>query len=85
MNEVFPVLSGLLVGVALGLLRPKTRLVTGIVAAIILGTAATIVSGEYKIGWEFLLIDIPLVAASCAVSFLALRWLRRRQLRTEQR
>jgi hypothetical protein len=85
MSEVFPLLSGLLVGLALGLLRPKTRLITGVVAAIILGTAATIVSGEYKIGWEFLLVDIPLVAASCAASFLALRMLRRRQLRTEQR
>jgi hypothetical protein len=82
-NEVFPILSGLLVGVALGLLRPKTRLITGVLAAIVLGTAATVVSGEYKLGWEFLLIDIPLVTASCAVSFLALRLLRRRQLGTE--
>jgi high-affinity Fe2+/Pb2+ permease len=84
MNEVFPILSGLLVGVALGLLRPKTRLITGVLAAIVFGTAATVVSGEYKLGWEFLLIDIPLVAASCAVSFLALRLLRRRQLETER-
>jgi hypothetical protein len=84
-NEVFPILSGLLAGVALGLLRPKTRLITGVLAAIVLGTAATVVSGEYKLGWEFLLIDIPLVAASCAVSFLALRLLRRRQLETERR
>lgn len=84
MNEVFPILSGLLVGVALGLLRPKTRLITGVLAAVVLGTAATIVSGEYKFGWEFLLIDIPLVAASCTASFLALRLLRRRQLGTER-
>lgn len=85
MTEVFPILSGVLVGIALGLVRPRTRLVTGVVSAVILGTAATIVSEEYKLGWEFLLVDIPLVAASCAASFLGLRLLRRRLLRTEQR
>jgi hypothetical protein len=29
-----------------------------------LGVAATVLSGEWRAGWEFLLIDIPAVAAS---------------------
>jgi hypothetical protein len=78
MHELFPIMSGLLVGATLGLLRPKTRLVTGVAAAIVLGMLATIVSGEYKISWEFLFVDIPLVAGSSLVSLLSLRLLRRR-------
>ena len=83
MHELFPIVSGLLVGGTLGLLRPQTRLVVGVAAAVVLGTIATIVSGEYKISWEFLLIDIPLVAASSLASHLAIRTLRRRQPRPE--
>jgi hypothetical protein len=78
MHELFPIMSGLLVGASLGLLRPKARLIPGVAAAIILGTLATIVSGEYEISWEFLFIDIPLVAGSSLVSILALRQFRRR-------
>jgi hypothetical protein len=44
----------------------------------VLGTLATIISGEYKIGWEFLLIDIPLVALSSAAAFATARTIRRR-------
>lgn len=84
MHELFPIMSGLLVGGLLGLLRPQTRLFAGVAAAIALGTLATIVSGEYKIGWEFLLIDIPLVAGSSLAAFLALRSIRRRQLRLDR-
>ena len=78
MNELFPILSGLLVGSVLTLVRPHTRLVVGIVASVVLGTTATVISGEYKIGWEFLLIDIPLVAISSAVGLATARTVRRR-------
>ena len=80
MNELFPILSGLLVGSVLTLIRPQMRLAAGVVAAVILGTIATIVSGEYKIGWEFLLIDIPLVAIASAAGFATTRAIRRRGL-----
>jgi hypothetical protein len=75
-NELFPVLSGLVVGVGLGLLAPKLRLWVGAVAAVVLGIAATVVSGEYRIGWEYLLIDIPLVAVASVVGLVASRAVR---------
>jgi hypothetical protein len=34
------------------------------------GIVATVVSGEWMLGWEFLLIDVPLVAGS---SFAVIR------------
>jgi hypothetical protein len=77
MNELFPILSGLAAGSVLGLVRPQLRLVVAVVAAIVLGTIATVISGEYKIGWEFLLIDIPLVGLSSAAGFVVVRALRR--------
>jgi hypothetical protein len=77
-NEIFPIVSGVLVGALLPLIRPQTRLVVGILAALVLGTLATIISGEYKIGWEFLMIDIPLVALCCTASFVTARALHRR-------
>jgi hypothetical protein len=78
MNELFPIASGLVVGSALTLIRPQMRLWVGVAAAVVLGTLATIVSGEYKIGWEFLLIDIPLVAICAAAAFVTTRAMRRR-------
>jgi len=33
-------------------------------SSVVLGVAATILSGEWRTGWEFLLIDIPTIAAS---------------------
>jgi hypothetical protein len=80
MNELFPVMSGLLVGSLLTLIRPEMRLWVGVAASVVLGTTATIVSGEYKIGWEFLLIDIPLVALASAAGFATARAIRRRAL-----
>ena len=76
MNEIFPIMSGLLVGSVLTLIRPNARLTVVIVASILLGTAATIVSGEYKVSWEFLLIDIPLVALSSLAGFTTVRLVR---------
>jgi hypothetical protein len=72
-NELFPLIAGAAVGVALGAVTQRMRLPIAIAAAVVIGTLATIVSGEYRIGWEFLLIDIPLVAVSSAAGFMATR------------
>ena len=77
-NELFPIMSGLILGALLPLIRPRMRLAVGVAASVILGTLATVVSGEYKIGWEFLLIDIPLVAVCSAAAFATVRAARRR-------
>ena len=79
-EELLPVASGLVIGLILGLLRPSLRASVGLVLIIAFGLLATVVSGEYLISWSFLLIDIPLVAVSAAVSLFVthrLRWARR--------
>jgi hypothetical protein len=79
-QELLPVMSGLLIGLILGLLRPSLRMPVGLVLIIAFGVLATVVSGEYLISWSFLLIDIPLVAVSAAAGLFVthrLRWARR--------
>jgi hypothetical protein len=76
MSEVFPIAAGLAMGTVLALVAPRLRPVIGVIAAVVLGTAATLLSGEYKIGWEFLLVDIPLVGVSSLASLLLIRRLR---------
>ena len=73
MTEVFPILSGVVVGVLVGGTRPRLRLRTAAMLCVVLGFTATVISGEFRIGWEYLLVDIPLVAASAVVSFLLAR------------
>ncbi len=71
MSELFPILSGLLVGALLGYFRPRLRLLIGIPLAIALGLLATMLSGEFEISLGFLLIDIPLVAISAVAGLVA--------------
>jgi hypothetical protein len=66
MSELFPVLCGACAGLALGTIPPARRFRLGLLLSVLLGITATIVSGEFRIGWEYLLIDIPLVAVSAA-------------------
>lgn len=84
MHELFPIASGLVLGAVLALVRPGLRLVTGIVGAVLFGVLATVVSGEYLIGWEFLIIDVPLVAVSAAAGLLVVRSARNAAARTRQ-
>lgn len=71
MNELFPVVAGAAVGVVLASLRPGVRRILGAVCALLVGVTATIVSGEYRVGWEFLLIDVPLAAAGAYLAHRA--------------
>jgi xanthosine utilization system XapX-like protein len=71
MEELIPLGSGLLLGCVLGLLRPSLRLPLGAVLAVVLGVMATVVTGESRISWSYVLIDIPLVAVSAVLGLLA--------------
>ena len=73
MDELFPVVSGVVLGIVVAGLRPSVRLWAGVLLSVVLGMAATLVSGEFEAGWEYLLIDIPLVAVSAGVSFTLAR------------
>jgi hypothetical protein len=76
MQELFPLACGLLLGVTLGFIRPKVRLAIGAGLAIVLGLLATVVTGEFKASWGYLLVDIPLVAFAALLGVLFARHLR---------
>jgi hypothetical protein len=69
MDELFPIVSGVVLGIVVAGVRPSLRPWVGIALSIALGLAATALSGELAIGWGYLLVDIPLVAVSAGVSF----------------
>jgi hypothetical protein len=58
--------------------KPAGRLWLAILLSILLGFAATVISGEFRIGWEYLLIDIPLVGIATAAAYLLLGAIGRR-------
>jgi len=75
MNELFPILSGLVVGTLIGFLRPRTRLAVGLVVSVVIGVTATVVSGESQLSWAYLLVDIPLVGLALVTAMLLTsRW-----------
>jgi hypothetical protein len=76
-QELLPIGFGLLLGAVLGWLRPSIPLPIGLGLAIPLGVLATIVTGEFKMSWGYLLIDIPLVAVAAVVGLFATRAVRR--------
>jgi hypothetical protein len=75
MEELFPLSAGLVLGALLGFARPSIRVPIGAALATALGVLATVVSGEFKVTWAYLLIDIPLVAVAAVAGFLVTRWL----------
>ncbi len=65
MNEIFPILYGCGVGLLCSFVSaPCWRWSCWLGLSALFGVAATVLTGEWKFGWEFLLIDIPLVAGS---------------------
>jgi hypothetical protein len=77
MQELIPLTAGLCLGAALGLIRPGLRLAVGAVMAVVLGFFATVITGEFRASWGYLLFDIPLVAVSAGLGWLAGRRVRR--------
>ena len=73
MNEFFPLLAGLVCGVLLGSVTVRRPLLVGAIFAVVAGVLATVLSGEWRISWEFLLIDIPLVGVSAVSGDLVAR------------
>ncbi len=73
MQELFPVVSGVVLGIVVAGLRPSLRLWVGVLLAAVLGLCATVLSGEFEVSWDYLLVDIPLVAVSAGLSFTLAR------------
>jgi hypothetical protein len=72
-NELFPVIAGILIGLVMGGVTARKRPWAWLALSVLLGLAATVTSGEYQVSWEYLLIDIPLVAGASVVAFIASR------------
>jgi hypothetical protein len=69
MQEMLPIVSGLLLG---GLLAYKRiPIYARVLLGAILAVCATIASGEFRLSWSFLFSDITEVAISCATAFFA--------------
>ena len=81
MNEVFPVVSGVVAGLALGRLTALRRPWLWMVVSVVLGLSATLLSGEWKVSWAYLLVDIPLVGVAASAAYLVSRRRRLWQLR----
>jgi hypothetical protein len=47
--------------------------ILGLAFSVVAGVLATVVSGEWRVSWAFLLIDIPLVAVSAVAGDLLSR------------
>jgi hypothetical protein len=78
MEEVFPVASGVVLGLVIAYLVPG-RLRGWVLAAgsLIIGWTAASVSGELAVSWLYLLVDIGQVLVAGALTWiLAARWRR---------
>jgi hypothetical protein len=73
MQELIPIGCGLLLGAALGYIRPSMRLAVGAALAIVLGVCATLVTGEFELTWGYVLVDIPLVALATVLALVSAR------------
>jgi peptidoglycan/LPS O-acetylase OafA/YrhL len=83
-NEIFPIVTGLVIGMLLRITPRRFRLAVGPVAVLAVGAIATIISGEYELGWEYLLVDVPLAALTAAAGYIAVPRLAPRFLRHQQ-
>ena len=79
MDEVFPVLAGIVVGLATHAVRPiwlKAFLIGSL--GIALGAAASWLSGELAVSWVYVFIDAgQVVGAGIMTGILVRVWLRR--------
>ena len=58
MDEVFPVLCGVVLGLAAGHLSLRLRWLAMLIGVPLVGITASYISGELSIGWQFVLIDM---------------------------
>jgi hypothetical protein len=73
MTELLPIAAGALLGLVAGRLSPPPRLRAILPLSILLGIAISAVTGELSISWGYVLVDVPGVALSAAVSLASSR------------
>jgi hypothetical protein len=86
MEEVFPVLAGIVLGLVTHALRRGLKGLAIAIASPGLGTLAAWISGELSVSWGYLLIDtIQVAVAAVMTGVLVSVWLRRRRTRLSAR
>ena len=81
MDEVFPLLAGLLVGVlAARLLAPRQRVIAIVLASLAIGLLAALVSGELAVSWAFVVFDVGQVLLAALIGMVVYGRLARRAL-----
>lgn len=81
MGELIPITSGLVAGVLLGWSSRRRSWEVWLAVSVALGVLATLVTGEWRTSWGFVLVDIPLVALCAVAGFRLARWLASRAAR----
>jgi hypothetical protein len=77
MQEILPVMAGGLVAAVVSTLASRRlRLVSVVLLSVSFGVAATVATGEFRVGREFLAVDIPLVLLSALATTALVRTLR---------
>ena len=71
MNELVPLCFGAFLGLLLGSVSPSGRRIVVASLSVLLGVCASAVTGELRVGWEYVLVDIPLVALAAVACFAA--------------
>ncbi|HEY0632786.1 MAG TPA: hypothetical protein VGC98_12080 [Thermoleophilaceae bacterium] len=75
MTELVPIAAGIVLGLVAGSVWPAWRVSTIALLSVVLGTAASAVTGELDLSWTYVLVDIPEVALSATVAFVLARML----------
>jgi hypothetical protein len=79
MDELFPIGTGILLGLAFASKVRSLRLLwVRVTVVLVAGIAATVLSGEYKENWGFALVDIGEVALAAWVATAFARLVARR-------
>ena len=75
-RELLPVAIGIGVGTVVASVRPAMATAAALYLSVPLGFLVTVMTGEFELGWEYLLVDIPLVALCSTAAFWTVRMVR---------
>jgi hypothetical protein len=78
MNEVFPLVAGLVVGLLVQKVRTTwLKVVTLVILCMLFGVIASYISGELAVSWGFLSVDATIVWLGAALSIVLIAGWRR--------
>jgi high-affinity Fe2+/Pb2+ permease len=86
MQELFPVVSGIIAAVLTRqMIEPRARIAALVAASLVVGFLASMLSGELVISWGFIWVDALIVLAAAGVTAVAMTaWTRQTTLARQQ-